>query len=138
MACSGPAAERGSIVLGWLTRLTLMLTFLGLIAFEVLSIVVTRVQIQDDGFTIGQAAISSYQQHGNPALALAAAQEAADEASATVKPKTFVVHPDGSVSFELMKTARTLLLYRVDHLAGYAEVTQPVLVEPLEQSGAFP
>ena len=45
-------------MLGWLTRITLIFALLGLLGFEVLSVAVTHVQIQDIGQSAGQDAIS--------------------------------------------------------------------------------
>ena len=51
--------------------------------------------------------------------------------------KSFTVSKD-AVSFDLKKTAPTLLLYRLDATAGYAEVTTTIYAEPFVTSGSSP
>lgn len=126
--------DRGGIVVGWLTRLTLVLGLLGLVAFEVLSIAVAHVQVKDIGQSAAQEAITTFQTNGNPALAYESARSYADEHGANIKQKTFVITAD-SVSFVLDKTAPTLLLHRVGPLAEYAEVSTKVYAQPIETSG---
>jgi|tagenome__1003787_1003787.scaffolds.fasta_scaffold20051116_2 hypothetical protein len=129
-------ADSGSIVLGWLGRLTITFAVLGLVGFEVLSIAVTHVGIQDIGVTAGDRALTAYQESKNPAIAYSAADQYASEHSATIVKKTFLIS-DQSVSFEITKTAPTLLLYRWDKTAGYAEVSTKIYEEPIEESGTM-
>ena len=129
--------DYGSIVLGWLTRLTLVLGLLGLVGFEVLSIAVAHVQVQDIGQSAAQQAITSFQSNGNPALAYESARAYADDHDSTIRQKTFVITAD-SVRFELDKTAPTLVVSRIGALADYAEVSTRVFAEPLETSGQLP
>jgi hypothetical protein len=131
-------ADRGSIIFGWLTRLTLTLTVLGIICFEVLSIVVARFSLEDNGMEAGAAAVTSYQAYGNPRLALAAADAVAEQYGATIVKKTFRVNPDASVSFEIRNTATTIVLFRVSPLAHLAEVQTTIFAEPIESSGSQP
>lgn len=131
------ADDSGSIVFGWLGRLTLTLTVLGLLCFEVLSIVVTRVSLDDVGQTAGDRALTVYAQSNDTTSAfLAADQYAASEGASLVK-KSFTISED-AVSFELTKTAPTLLLFRLDATAGYAEVTTTIYAEPFVQSSSSP
>ncbi|MCZ3387271.1 MAG: hypothetical protein LH630_09990 [Actinomycetia bacterium] len=131
------ADDSGSIVFGWLGRLTLTLTVLGLLCFEVLSIVVTHVSLDNVGQTAGDRALTIYTQSNDTTSAfLAADQYAASEGAALVK-KSFTIS-ENAVSFELTKTAPTLLLFRLDATAGYAEVTTAIYAEPFVQSSSSP
>ena len=118
-------------MLGWLTRITLIFAILGLVGFEVLSIAVTHVQQQDVGQSAGFEAISIYQSSRNPVLAYEAANIYAESHDTHVNKKSFVI-TDESVSFDMVKVAPTLLMYRWDKLAKYTEVTTSVYEEPLE------
>ena len=129
-----PSGDRGGIVLGWLTRITLIFTILGVVGFEVLSVAVAHVQVQDIGQTAGQDAIASYQQSRNSTLAYEAASAYAESHDARVVKKSFVID-DESVTFDLVKVAPTLLMFRWDKLAKYTEVTGTVYQEPLESGG---
>lgn len=137
-ACSRLRADdAGSIVFGWLGRLTLTLTVLGLICFEVLSIVVTRVGLEDIGQTAGDRALTVYAESNDSTSAFLAADQYASSQGAALVKKSFTVSED-AVSFDLKKTAPTLLLFRLDATADYAEVTTTIYAEPFVQSSSTP
>lgn len=125
----------GSIVVGWLTRLTLVLGLLGLVGFEVMSIAVTRVSMQDYGQEAAQEAISTFQESHDASRAFLAAVTVAEGHGAHISRKSFVLTPDGSVSFVISTTATTLVLYRVDPLADLAKVRTTIYQEPIENAG---
>jgi len=131
------ADDSGSIVFGWLGRLTLTLTLLGVICFEVLSIVVTRVGLDDVGQTAGDRALTVYAETRNPTSAYLAADQYAASEGATLVKKSFTVSDDAT-SFKLKKTAPTLLLFRLDATAEWAQVTTTIYAEPFVQSGSTP
>ena len=135
-----PAASRddGSIVLGWLTRIALTLTILGITVFEVLSIVVANVSMQDYGQLAGQAAITSYASTKSVDQAYEAAVAVADEHNATIPRDSFQMMPDGGVTFDINATATTLLLYRLDQTASLAKVHATIHETPFEESGQQP
>lgn len=129
--------DSGSIVFGWLGRLTLILTVLGLICFEVLAIVVTRVGLEDVGRTAGDRALTVYAESSDPTSAYLAADQYASSQGASLVKKTFEISPE-SVSFDLKKTAPTLLLFRLDLTADFAEVRTTIYAEPFVQGSATP
>jgi hypothetical protein len=131
------ADDSGSIVFGWLTRLTLTLTLLGVAAFEVLSIAVAHVAIEDTGRTAADRALTTYQDTQSVDQAYLAADQYVSSQGATMVKKSFEVS-DEAVSFELKKTAPTLLLFRADATAGYAEVSTTVYAEPIVQGSSSP
>jgi hypothetical protein len=133
----GWRSDAGSVVLGWFGRLALTFAVLGVVGFEVLSIAVTHVGIQDIGATAGDRALTTYEDSKNAALAYSAADQYASEHSATIVKKTFQIS-DQSVSFEITKTAPTLLLYRWDKTAGYAEIKTKIYQEPIVENGTMP
>jgi hypothetical protein len=96
------------------------------------------VSIQNYGQEAAQAAITSYQQYHDPALAYAAAQVVADQNGAKIARRSFRMAPDGAVSFDISNTATTLVLYRVDRLASLADVETTIYEEPFEQAGQQP
>ena len=53
--------DRGDIVLGWLTKLVLVLSVLGLIGFDGVSLVATRFQAEDHAQVAVRAAAAAYQ-----------------------------------------------------------------------------
>ena len=122
---------------GWLGRLTLTLTVLGLICFEVLSIVVTRVGLEDVGQTAGDRALTVYSETNNPTTAYLAADQYASSQGASLVKKSFTVSEE-AVSFDLKKTAPTLLLFRLDATADYANVKTTIYAEPFVQGSSTP
>jgi hypothetical protein len=122
------------MVLGWLTRVALTLTLLGMVGFEVLSIAVTHVQIEDIGQTAAHEAITSFQNHNNVEQAYQAASIYADGHGAQITKKSFTITEE-SVTFDLEKVAPTLVLFRWDRLGKYAEVETTIYAEPLESGG---
>jgi hypothetical protein len=131
------ADDSGSIVFGWLGRLSITIAVVGLICFEVLSILVTRVGLEDVGATAGDRALTVFAESHNPTSAYLAADQYASSQGASLVKKTFTIS-DEAVSFDLEKTAPTLLLYRLDATAGYATVKTKIYAEPFVQSGSSP
>ena len=131
------ADDSGSIVFGWLGRLSLTLAVIGLICFEVLSILVTRVGLEDVGQTAGDRALTVFSESRNPTSAYLAADQYASSQGASLVKKSFTIS-DEAVSFDLQKTAPTLLLFRLDATAGYANVKTTIYAEPFVQSNSSP
>lgn len=121
--------DTGSIVFGWLGRLTLILALVGVIGFEVLSIAVTTVGVADIGATAGSRALDVYTESHDPNAAFLAADQYASSQGADLVKKSFRID-DQAVTFEIKKTAPTLLLYRWDRTAGYAEISTKIYQEP--------
>ena len=117
--------------------MALTLTVLGLAAFEVMSIAVTHVAVEDMGRTAGDRALTTYADTGDPYQAYLAADAYITENGAEMNRKSFEI-TDDAVSFDMKKTAPTLLLYRVDATAGYAEVRTHIYVEPIVQGRSMP
>lgn len=128
--------DRGSIVLGWLGRLTLTIALLGVVGFEVLSVVVGKVQIQDIGQTASQDAITAFQETNSTETAYQAASAYAESEGATIPRKSFEINSE-AVTFDLKKVAPTLFLYRWDKSAGWAELTTTIYAEPIEAGGSL-
>ena len=112
--------DRGDIVLGWLTKLVVVIGLLGLVGFDGVSLAQARFQAADRATTAADAAAESFA--GTKTL-----QTAFDAAYATtrdgdvIETTTFAVAPDGTVTLRLHHTATTLLLHRVKALQHYAE-----------------
>jgi hypothetical protein len=129
--------DDGSIVLGWLGRVAITISVLGIVAFEVLSVVVAHVSLEDTGRTAADRALTSYHDTHDSYQAYLAADAYASENGAQLVKKTFTI-TDTSVSFDLKKTAPTLLLYRFGATAGLAEVRTTIFEEPIVDGGSVP
>jgi hypothetical protein len=129
--------DAGSIVFGWLGRVALTLTILGVAAFEVISIVIAHVAIEDVGTTAADQALTTFIDTHDPNQAFAVADAYATENGAVLVKQSFAITPD-SVSFVVKKTAPTLLLYRLDATAKLAEVQTTIYEEPIVEGGSMP
>jgi hypothetical protein len=106
--------ERGSIIVGWLTKVTLAIVIVAIPAFDAVSVGVARVGASD---TAQNAAITGSDvwrsTKGDVQKAYEAAVGYAGEHGATIAPEQFAVAPDGTVTVTVERDATTLLFYRV-------------------------
>ncbi|GAC1323261.1 MAG: hypothetical protein NVSMB13_02900 [Mycobacteriales bacterium] len=118
--------ERGDVILGWLTKVTLALALLGLVAFDSISLVVAHVAAQDDAVEAVTAGAEAWKARPDLQAAYNAAAKVADGHTDSVETATFSADPDGTVHLRLHRKATTLVLYRISPLARYADVTAAV------------
>lgn len=106
--------ERGTIILGWLTKIALVIVIVAIPAFDAVSVGVARVGASD---TAQNAAITGSEvwrtTRGDVQKAYEAAVDYAADHGATIAPEQFVVAPDGTVTVTVEKDATTLVFYRV-------------------------
>lgn len=118
----GGHGDRGDIVLGWLTKITVVLAVLGLVAFDALSLAVGRLQVEDRGNSAARAAVTTYATTSDAqhAYETALARIAESDPTDTVDPASFSVAQDGTVTFTLEHTAPTMLVHKVGPLRDLA------------------
>lgn len=112
--------ERGDIVLGWLTKLVLIISVLGVIGFDVISLGQARLKAADRATTAAQAAASSYASTKDVQRAYDAAFATLTDGD-TIETQTFTVRPTGVVELRLHHTGTTLLVEKIGPLKKYAE-----------------
>lgn len=117
------AADRGDIVLGWLTKVVVTLSVLGVLGFDGISLLQARVRVADTADNAALAARDAWQDTHNGQLAYAAAESTAAESGDTVPVKGVVIEPDGAVSVEVNGTASTFVLRHISKLKKLANVT---------------
>ncbi len=116
--------DRGGIVIGWLTKLTVALALAGIVLFDAISVGTTRATVADDGSYAAHQAADTWadtkdlQQTFNSATAAALEQNPQN----VVSTKGFTVDPDGTVHLVISRTAHTMVLYRWDRTAKWAVV----------------
>lgn len=128
--------DQGSVVVGWLTRIVLVAAILGIAGFELLSIVVAKVEVEDVGQTAAYQALDQYQASRSSEQAYQVASAYAEEHGSQIPEKSFKID-DGSVTFKLDKTATTLFLYRWDTSAKWAQIRATIYAEPLASGGSL-
>jgi len=118
--------DSGSIVMGWLTKVVLVLSLLGVAAFDGIALVSASFTADDHAQTIARLAADDYRQSKSPAHACATAHNEALLNGETLNcgdPKDFQVYQDGRVTLVIHRTASTLWLHRISFLKKYGELT---------------
>ena len=106
--------DRGDIVVGWLTKLVVTIALVGVCAFEVVSIAVTKVSAKDDATTAAFEASQNWQDSGDLQQAFATAEAYALAHGGTIEPENFDVdQSDGRVTLTIRKEATSLFLSRI-------------------------
>lgn len=114
--------DSGSIVIGWLTKLIVVIALVGVALFDTLSIAAARLGATDDADTAAEAASATYRTSHNVQAAYQAAVETLPSDSESLPPQQFVVQPDGTVNLVLDRTTTTLVAHRIGPLKKYALV----------------
>jgi hypothetical protein len=123
--------DRGSIVLGWLTKVTIGLALAGALFFDTFSLMATQLGAQDQAETAAQKAAWTWKETGN-------IQTTYDEAARTIDPVTtaeidltsFRIDPDGTAVVTVTRTAPTFLLKHVPPLRKFVEATSTADARP--------
>lgn len=123
-ARSAHPTDRGDVVLGWLTRIAVVLGVSGLALFDAISIGSTSMTVADDGSYAAREASENWQtthsiqQAYNAAAAAAVQQNSAN----VVLTKGFVIDPDGTVHLRVARDAPTLVVFRFGATKKWAHV----------------
>jgi hypothetical protein len=112
--------DRGDIVLGWLTKLVVILGALGIVGFDGVALAQSRFQAADRATTAASAAASDYATSRDLQKAYEAAYATTVDGD-TIEAKTFTVGTDGKVTLRLHHEATTLLLHKIGPLRGWAD-----------------
>jgi hypothetical protein len=106
-------SDRGDIVLGWLTRVVVVLAIVALLGFDGVQVGLSTVQLQDQANGAATAGRDAYASHHDVAEAFRAAQETAKQADTynVVVKGSFVVEKDGSVSIKLTRPIHTVVAH---------------------------
>lgn len=125
---SALAGDAGGIVVGWLTRITVVAAVVGLVAFDAISIGVSRLAVEDDGALAAREASTDLGRTHDVQAAYDAAVAAATEANPLneVPPRDFEVLPDGSVRLVVAREATTFVVHRIRWIADWADVSAQV------------
>ncbi len=115
--------DRGDVVLGWLTRLAVVLGVLGLVGFDGISLVQARFQASDHATTAAVAAAEDYKTNHDVQKAYNAAF-ATLSGDDSIETKTFAVAADGTITLRLHRTATTLVVGRIGPLKHWADAVE--------------
>lgn len=105
--------DRGDIVVGWLTKLVVAIALIGVCAFEVVSIAVTKVSTKDDATTAAFEASQNWFDNRDVQQAYDTAEAYAQEHGGSIDPEKFSIADDGRVTLTIRKEATSLVLSRI-------------------------
>lgn len=119
-------SDRGDIILGWLTKLVVVLGVAGLFLFDAISLGTTAMNLSDQGSYAARQASEVWQTTNSMQEAYEAAAATATEQNAenVVVAKTFRIEEDNTVRFTIKRTADSILLFRWDKSAEWAKVSR--------------
>lgn len=119
--------DRGGIVLGWLTKISVVLAVCGVLLFDFISVASTASTVSDAGSYAAREASATWDQTKDVQKSYDAAVAAATEENPQniVETRNFVVDPDGTVHLVVSRDASTLLLFRWHRTAKWAHVSRP-------------
>lgn len=114
--------DRGDIVIGWLTKIVVVLGLAGLVLFDAISMGTTAVSLTDQGQHAAREASDVWQSTQSVQEAYdAAVASAVDQNPANVvDPATFRIDPDNTVHLKVGRTATTIVLRHWDKTAAWA------------------
>jgi hypothetical protein len=119
--------DNGGIVLGWITRIAVIIGVAGLGLFDAISIGTTAATVSDQGSIAAMQASEAW-------LATKSVQKAYDAAVASateqnpgdvVATKDFLIDEDGTVHLTVSRTATTLIIYRIGAIKSWADISRP-------------
>lgn len=115
--------ERGDIVLGWLTKIVVVLAVLGVVAFDAISVGTTHMTLTDTAQHSADKASEVWQRTHDIQKAYDAAVAAAREDNALneIPTDSFTADPDGTVHLEVRRQAATLVVAHIGPLHGWAD-----------------
>lgn len=124
----GTRGDAGGIVLGWLTRLVVVISLVGLAVFDAISVGVSRLSVEDAGVLAAREASTELARTGDVQVAYEAAVASAAEANPLneVPPGQFEVLPDGDVRLVVAREATTFVVHRIGWIADWADVSARV------------
>jgi hypothetical protein len=121
-----PVDDRGDIVMGWLTKLTVIMAMVGVVLFDAISVGTTTASVADQGTSAALEASATWDQTKDVQASYAAAVASATESNPLneLDPQTFTIDPDGTVHLTVTRDAKTLILYHWGRTAKWAHVSQ--------------
>jgi hypothetical protein len=117
-------SDRGSIVVGWLTRLVILFAVLGVVAFDGFTLMVSNFGAADDAGVAASAAADSFKATNDVQAAYGAAVSAVAGKGDTVETKTFTIDQGGKVTLTIDRAPTTLWMHRIGPLKKWTLVHQ--------------
>lgn len=111
--------DRGDIVIGWLTRVAVVLAVVSFLGFEAVSIGVARVRTGDLASSAAREGSEIWQRSRNVQTAYRAAYDVAEASGGTIAPEAFLADDNGTVTVTVCKEATSLFLHRFERTRAW-------------------
>lgn len=139
MILTGPALwkksptgdDSGGIVLGWLIKLSLALTAVGILLFDLVAIGYNHTAVVDDARAVARAASGAVLAQQPDQMVILRAQEAAAERGADLNLEEMRIGSRGAVKVSVTREAQTFVLHYLPVLSDYLVASSEYRVEPL-------
>lgn len=116
--------DRGSIVIGWLTRIAVFAAIIGVLGYDVVAIGEGRVSAADEADQVAQDAHETWADSHNVDKAFATARDEVLAKGDTIPAGGFTIEPKtGLVTVKIKRTVETLLVKRFGFSRGWATMT---------------
>jgi hypothetical protein len=116
-------ADTGSIVIGWLVKVAVVLAIVGITAFDAISVGSAHMSASDDANSAASAAASEYWNTHDAAAALNAATGAITSPNEEIVKDSLQIAPNGTVTLALRRTITTLVMHSIGPLKKYGVIT---------------
>lgn len=117
--------DRGSIVAGWLVKLTLILAVIVVVGYDVLAVTYNNVRTTENARAIAQEASSAlYLRNAGYKQASLAAEAKAAALEMSLNPDDLIFHPDGSIEVTISSDVQTIAAHRIGPLEEYATAVE--------------
>ena len=124
MHSAAQTSDRGSIVIGWLAKLVVVLVLFAIVAFDAIAVGSAHLSGSDDANNAASAAALAWQQsHHSIQAAYDAAAASITNSNEKVLTKDFTVSPDGSIHLLMTRRVNTLVMKHVGFLKKYSVTT---------------
>ncbi|MHB1739925.1 MAG: hypothetical protein ACYCXA_10705 [Actinomycetes bacterium] len=124
------AGEDGGVILGWLTRLVVVLGLLAVLGYNAAAIGAAHLTAADAAQAAATAAASSWRSSHNLQAAYDAAAASDADRTDHIWRRDFWIAQDGTAHVTLTKTATTLFLQQVTALRHWTVVTVTASAAP--------
>ena len=125
MGAKGFLNDAGAIVLGWLTKLILVLVIVGVVIFDVAAIAYGQASAADDARQVARIATDALVlKDASPDEATELAYSRAQTRGIDVSAESITVDKDGSVTVVIDRDIQTLVAYRVGALERFSRANE--------------
>ena len=114
--------DAGTIVVGWLVKLALVLTIFGVSMFDAVAVGSAHLSTSDDANSAASAAAADFQTSHNVAAAQAAAADAITNPNEQIVPNSLVIAADGHATLTVERKITTVVMYRIGPLKKYTVI----------------